>query len=156
MITDTLLILRQYKTMNLTSIIDYNICIGNIQELFTKLTCIQQQLQSQSVDSGLDNVISDLQQINNDLSSIFRTNGTKNIKDIISVAMGNDFYNNLEKTDESHIFDAITTYLHPISYIVLPWKSGDQSKVGSPLIAKNRIVEDYMIVEKSNNFDVEK
>ena len=153
MITDTLLILRQYKTMNLTSIIDYNICIGNIQELFTKLTCIQQQLQSQSVDSGLDNVISDLQQINNDLSSIFRTNGTKNIKDIISVAMGNDFYNNLEKTDESHIFDAITTYLHPISYIVLPWKSGDQSKVGSSLIAKNRIVEDYMIVEKSNNFD---
>ena len=56
MITDTLLIIRQYKNMNLTSIIDYNICIGNIQELFTKLTDIQQQLKTHSAENGLDNV----------------------------------------------------------------------------------------------------
>ena len=153
MITDTLLIIGQYKKMNLTSTIDYNVCIGNIQELFAKLTRIQEQLKSYAAENKFDNVISELQQVNNDLSSIFRTSGTKNIKDIISVAMGNDFYNNLEKIDDTNVFNAITTYLHPISYIVLPWKCGVRSKTGSSIIAKNRIVEDYMIVESSDTFD---
>ncbi len=73
--------------------------------------------------------------------------------DVISVAMGNEFCNDLDNNDPTHIYDAIKTYVHPISYVVFPWKGNDQNKSGKQIIAKNKIVEDFMIVERSNNFD---
>ena len=72
--------------------------------------------------------------------------------DIIMVSMGYDFLRDLLGQDSTGIFDVIKTYAHPISYIVLPWRGKDQKNKGKK-IAKNRIVEDFTIVETSNNFD---
>ena len=153
MITDTLLIIKYYKSIDLITTCDYNTCVRNIEDIFKRLNVMKNKINDNTVETGLDNIITDLQQINNELSSIFRTNGTKNITDVISVAMGNDFCNDLENADSKHIYDAIKTYVHPISYIVFPWKGNDQNKSGENFIAKNKIVEDFMIVERSNNFD---
>ena len=153
MITDTLLITKYYKSTDLITTSDYNTCIRIIEEIFQKLTTMKNKLTKNLLGNDLDNIITELQEINNELSSIFRTNGTKNITDVINVAMGHEFSNNLDNSDDTHIYDAIKTYLHPISYIVFPWKGNDQNKSGKQIIAKNKIVEDFMIVEKSSNFD---
>jgi ATP-dependent Lon protease len=153
MITDTLLITKNYKAVDLITTSDYNTCVQNIEDIFKRLDIMKHKTNDSTIDSDLDNIITELQQINNELSSIFRTNGTKNITDVISVAMGNEFCNELDNNDPTHIYDAIKTYVHPISYVVFPWKGNDQNKSGKQIIAKNKIVEDFMIVERSNNFD---
>jgi ATP-dependent Lon protease len=44
--------------------------------------------------------------------------------------------------------------MHPISYIVIPWKNtNNKTKTGRTTISKNKIVEDYTIVDTCKNFD---
>jgi len=44
-------------------------------------------------------------------------------------------------------------YFHPIHFKILPWKNERKSATSEKLIQKNRIVEDFIIVEKSMNLD---
>jgi len=72
------------------------------------------------------------------------------VEDLITVAMGADFFGNLND-EKSDIFEVMCAYMHPTSYKVMPWKDSERKKTTK--IAKNRIVEDYMIVETSSNFE---
>ena len=44
-------------------------------------------------------------------------------------------------------------YVHPISYKAIPWKSDYNKNKNKKTLQKNRIVEDFMIVESSENLD---
>lgn len=152
MITQTILAVQRYKSMDIISASDMNICIQNLELLYKQLKNIENSLDNNREDNNFEDIITILQKINNELSALFRTTGTNNIVDIIMVAMGNDFLRDLLEMDSTGIFDVIKTYSHPISYIVLPWKGNDQ-KGKDKHIPKNRIVEDFTIVETSKNFD---
>ena len=152
MITETIIAVQKYKSMDIISASDMNICIQNLELLYKQLNNIELTLDAKQEKNNFDDLITVLQKINNELSALFRTTGTQNICDIIMVAMGNDFLRDLLGEDNSGIFDVIKSYTHPIGYIVLPWREEDQKKKKKN-IAKNRIVEDFTIVETSNNFD---
>ena len=152
MITDTILSAQRYKSMDIITASDMNICIQNLELLYKQLNSIDAILEKKQENNNFDDIITILQKINNELSALFRTTGTQSICDIIMVAMGTDFLRELLSSDEGGIFEVIKAYTHPISYIVLPWRGDDQKKKEKK-IAKNRIVEDFTIVETSNNFD---
>ena len=152
MITNTIISAQRYKSMDIITASDMNICIQNLEMLYAQLKSIDAILKKKQENNNFDDIITALQKINNELSALFRTTGTHNICDIIMVAMGNDFLRDLLSADSEGIFEVIKTYTHPISYIVLPWRGDDQKKTDKK-IAKNRIVEDFTIVETSNNFD---
>ena len=64
------------------------------------------------------------------------------------------FRKNFDKDELKDLYDIIKRYIHPISYKVLGWKNGKKDKSGiSKILQKNRIVEDFMIVESSKNLD---
>lgn len=149
MITKTIIAVQKYKIMDILSASDINICIQNLETLFKNLTNLSIKLEN-STRKGFDDIISDLQKINNELSSLFRNTGTHNIESLITVAMGIEFFKYLKSTDTNKIFEVILEYVHPISYKVMAWR--DEPKRKKP-IAKNRIVEDFMIVETAKNFD---
>jgi hypothetical protein len=65
--------------------------------------------------------------------------------------MGNDFLKKIKDDFPNSIFDVICAYTHPISYKVVQWKDDVRKKTTT--VAKNRIVDDIMIVETTNNFD---
>ena len=152
MITDTILAVQKYKAMDIITASDMNICIQNLEILYKQLKSIDTVLDKKRENNNFDDIITILQKINNELSALFRTTGTQSISDIIMVAMGNDFLRDLLSSDSEGIFEVIKTYTHPISYIVLPWRGEDQKGKGKK-IAKNRIVEDFTIVETAKNFD---
>jgi hypothetical protein len=150
MITKTILAVQKYKEMDIVGASDMNTCIQNLEVLYKDLHNLEIRINNPG-KQDFEDCITTLQKINNELSALFRTTGTENIESLISVAMGSDFLKKL-KTDETGIFEVISTYVHPISYKVMAWRD-DKNKKKSKTLAKNRIVEDFMIVETSNSFD---
>ena len=150
MITKTILAVQKYKGIDIISASDLDISIRNLECLYNSLNKLKLILESDS-KINFDEVIGKLQHINNELSAIFRSYGTEKLDDLIAVAMGIDYHSTLLN---SEIYDVIRSYVHPIGYKALPWKDkhAAKKKKGS-ILAKNRIVEDYMIVETSRDFD---
>ena len=158
MITNTILAVQKYKTMDIISASDMNICMQNLETLYKQLNVIDEKLNFGAKNRNFDEIITLLQKINNELSALFRTTGTQYITDLIMVAMGSDFLKSVDENDCTRSVEVIKEYVHPISYIVLPWRGKKGRHYGSAknkkqAIAKNRIVEDFMIVETSTNFD---
>jgi hypothetical protein len=148
MITETIIAVQKYKIMDIISASDINICIQNLESLYKELNNINYKIENKK---NIDDVINDLQKINNELSAIFRTSGTLHIQNLITVAMGSEFLKSIITSDSKDVFEVIKEYIHPISYKVLPWRN--ENKKSGKKIQKNRIVEDFMIVESSKNFD---
>lgn len=148
MITNTILAVQKYKIMDIISASDINICIQNLEVLYKDLIRLNTLIARRKT---FDDIINDLQKINNEISALFRTSGTYDIEDLLIVAMGNDFVKKCNAQDDEGIFSVIKNHIHPISYKVMNWR--DDKKKNTKKLHKNRIVEDFMIVETSKNFD---
>merc|ERR1712093_855370 len=101
MITQTILAVQKYKSMDIISASDMNICIQNLELLYKQLKSIDTSLEKNREHNNFEDVITVLQKINNELSALFRTTGTQNIEDIIMVSMGNDFLRDLLGQDST-------------------------------------------------------
>ena len=66
--------------------------------------------------------------------------------------MVNDYTNQIINENNKPLYDVIKKYTHPISYKLLDWKPNSK-KSNKQKLAKNRIVEDYMLVETADSLD---
>jgi len=146
-LTNTIISIQSYKSKGIFSVSELNICFNSIEHIFEELNKIEKN----GYDSlkNYENIINLLQKINNDISLVFKSFGTKNLQDLLIISMGVDFIDNIDKCDLD-IFNILKKYIHPIGYKTMSYDN--LSKKTTP-IAKNKIVEDFMIVEKSKNFD---
>ena len=108
-------------------------------------------LESNENHLDFDEIITRLQKINNELSSIFRNFGTQYIEDLITVAFASDFIQKTINDENKAKYELIQKYVHPIGYKAMTWKENDGKN--KKILAKNRIVEDFMIVESAKNFE---
>ena len=97
-----------------------------------------------------------LQGVREKLVQIFKYNGTKSIEDILNLYYGSDYIKKFCSNKENkNKYTVINQFCHPISFINLTWK--DHNKPNEPVnkktIAKNKIVEDHMIVENSETLE---
>ena len=102
MIGDTILAVQGYKTRDIIGTSELNICIQELETLYEDLNNINIKIHTISKKTDINNIIAQLQKINNELSSMFRSFGTKNIEDLVAVAFATDF---IQKniTDEHRI-----------------------------------------------------
>ena len=147
----TILAVHRYKFMDILGANDINVCVKALETLFSQLTEIQDKIDAKE---KLDNdaIITKLQDINNDLSVLLKSFGTDSMDDLITVCFGSDFVDSILTDDNRSKYELIRKYVHPIGYKVMVWKGDKKSKTGQPL-SKNRIIEDFMIVETADNFD---
>jgi endopeptidase La len=154
-IQKTILSAQKYKFLDIMTANDLNICIQSLETLFTQLNTIRYPvIKKHKYDR--EQIINKLQEINDELAGLFRSFGTESIKDIINICCGHDFIKeNVINEDLLGRYELITQYIHPISYKTMAWR-GD-SKPGSnskrKVLQKNRIIEDFMIIETAENFD---
>jgi len=151
MITNTILAIQRYKTKDIIGASELNVCIQGLEGLYTELNILKVMVESNEKHIDFDEILTRLQKINNELSSIFRNFGTHNIEDLIVVAFASDFIKKTITEENKDKYELIEKYVHPISYKALAWKDSDGNNK-KPL-AKNRIVEDFMIVESAENFE---
>jgi len=153
MITETILAVQRYKVLDIISASELNVCIQSLEPLYADLDNISIILQKNRKKTDYEDIVNRLQKINNELSVLFRTFGTQHIEDLVSVAMGSAFIKTIVGDDREELYEIIKRYVHPISYKVMTWKDEKPDEQATRALAKNRIVEDFMIVEKGENFD---
>ena len=142
----------KYKTMDIIGASDINICLQNIESLQNNIINIQTILQN-NTKINYNDLFERVQKINNEFSSIFKLYGTEHMDDVINVCYGKEYVQSLKEKNEL-LYNLINTFIHPIKYKVLVWKDSHKisKNINSKLI-KNRIVEDYMIVDHAKTLD---
>jgi len=154
-IQDTILYVQKYKLLDIIDAGELNICIQNLEKLYESTNNIITLLTNKKNLIDFNDIINKLQQINNDLSSNFRLYGTKSIEYVLDVCFGSEYINDNIKENNSSLYEVVKKYIHPINYKVLDWKVDDNKKNEKikKKLAKNRIIEDFMLVETSETLD---
>jgi len=128
-IQKTIIHVQKNKTLDILGISDVSSCIEKLSELSKKL----EEITSVKLTST-DTIITSLQLINNELSSLLKNYGTENLEDLLLICFGN---NNKITTNENEYnkFELLKKYFHPTSYKVIPKK--DEIKKKDDIDEKN-------------------
>lgn len=155
MIERTILSYHNYKVVDILTSNDITISIQYLEKIYQNLEVIESDVHSKSM---LD-MVEEINLIRSELSSIFRNYGTQNINDLLEVTFGKGYMKTLVVTNDGGSqwdhdkFEVLKMFFHPISFKSLNWKNDKKSATNDKLIQKNKIVEDFVIVEKSSNLD---
>lgn len=160
MIERTILAHHQYKIMDILSSNDVNLSIQYLEKIYRNLEGIENDMCSKSLLETSD----DINLIISELSSIFRNYGTQCMHDILEVTFGINYkkcasiatttnVQNVQPDWDHDKFAVLKMYFRPINFKMLTWKNDKKSATSDKLIQKNKIVEDFVIVEKSANLD---
>jgi ATP-dependent Lon protease len=158
MIQRTILAQHQYKLVDVLSANDINLSVQYLEKIYQNLDGIEAGLHSASGKTMLE-LKYEIKLIMSELSSIFRNYGTHSISDLLEVTIGSEYVKNSSApasagTEWDHKkYEVLKMYFHPTYFKILPWKNDKKSATSEKLIQKNRIVEDFLIVEKSTNLD---
>jgi endopeptidase La len=162
MIQRTILAQHQYKLVDILSANDINLSVSYLEKIYKNLDMIEAGLQCGSSSKTVLELRYEIKMAMSELSSVFRNYGTQSISDLLEVTIGSEFIKYASAsasgtalaTDwDSKKYEVLKVYFHPIYFKVLPWKNDKKSATSDKLIQKNRIVEDFLIVEKSLNLD---
>ena len=124
----TILHVQKNKMFDILGVSEVNNCI----HLLFELTKSIKEINIASLEKeNTDNAINILQNINNELSSLFKIYGTELFEDLLWICFGNNSINVYATSDlEKHKFELLKKYFHPTSYKILNSnlnKSSDKS-----------------------------
>ena len=147
----TIIAVQRYKTLDVFGANELNVCVQSLEGCFMTLGTLQNNGEAKLTESA---IVSQLQDVTNELSTLFRTFGTDSIEDLLSVCFGADYATTHFNTPQlSARYDLMKEHVHPIGYKIMAWKADTQTKENAAPLRKNRIVEDFMIVETGENLD---
>ena len=141
-IQKTILYVQKNKMLDILGVSDVTDCIDKLTEISKQ---IQDLFEINNTKTNTEMLINNLQIINNELSSLFKTFGTENLEDLLLICFGNNNKIICGDLDVSK-FELLKKYFHPTSYKVIN-KKDDGIKIKS----KKQIDEN--IDEKTNNLD---
>ena len=148
-IRKTILSTRDYKRYELISASELNICIQGLNNLYSQLQKLLQQFTS---ETNYDNILKDLQNVVNELSTLMKTFGTFNMQDLIEICFGIDYLKSVLTPQNNEKYKLLQKYFHPTGYNVMIWKA-DKTGINKKEINKSRIVDDITIVDCAETFD---
>ena len=165
MIERTILSHNNYKIMEILTSNDLNMSIQYLEKIYQNLENVESNINNKPIMETIE----EIRLTEGELSSIFRNYGTQNVEDLIQVTFGSDYLKNINKTMvvnanananivhqyewDHDKFAILKMHFHPIHFKILTWKNEKKSATNDKLIQKNKIVEDFVIVEKSSNLD---
>lgn len=155
MIEKSIVATQRYKTLDIYGSNELTICIHELHSIFFSLEkLLEPMIENKPINELY--YINKLQDITNVLSISFRTFGTESFDDLITVCFGKQFVSNNFTTDAVlDKYEIIKNFVHPIGYKIIHWKN-EQKKTSvsnETVLKKNRIVEDFMIVEDAVDLD---
>ena len=113
-IEKTMFHINKNKLLGIVTVIDVNICTNKLYELNLQIKRLSHDIISNAI-CDIEQKISELQTINNELSSMIKNYGTYSLIDLLTICFGNDINTN---NDDSK-FDLLKKYFHPICYKIL-------------------------------------
>ena len=117
MILYTLLGVQKYKILNFFSAKEFNLCIQGLETINEHLNNINILVKNKQYDQ--EDILNRLQDINNEISQIFRSYGTLHMKDLLQVCFGIKYVDSIDDKDKYYL---INKFIHPIGYKIMDWK----------------------------------
>jgi ATP-dependent Lon protease len=141
----TILHVQKNKMLNVINVSEMNNCINvlfDLSKILNELGTIDQEN-----PSNTDAVINKLQNINNELSTLFKMIGTELFEDFLWICFGNNSVNTYAISDmDRNKFELLRKYFHPTSYRLIT--SDKKSETG-----KQHSSDDNVLTETSKNLD---
>jgi ATP-dependent Lon protease len=107
----TILHVQKNKTFDILGISEVNNCINSLSSLNDKINSFVEKMSNVETEE----VITNLQHINNDLSSILKNYGTETLEDLLLICFGNTTANDVD----IHKYDLLKRYFHPTGYKII-------------------------------------
>ena len=149
LIQKTIISIQKYKQLDVLGANELNIATQTLEKIYIELSSNTILVKNKS---NITNVSKNLDEIRNELNTIFKLYGTENIQDLLNICYGDDYINTI-KWDNSK-YQVIEKYFHPINFKIMPWKQDTKrDSDSSKSIEKNKIIEDFVIVEKADNLE---
>ena len=147
-IQKTILHVQKNKMLDIIGISEVNNCIHLLFELSKSI----KEINIASLEKeNTDNAINILQNINNELSSLFKIYGTELFEDLLWICFGNNSINAYATTDlEKQKFELIKKYFHPTSYKIL---NSNLNKGSDKSLTEETAAATSVLSEKSKNLD---
>ena len=141
----TILHVQKNKMLNIINVSDMNNCINVLFDLSKILNEIGTLDQENTLNT--DAVINKLQNINNELSTLFKMIGTELFEDFLWICFGNNSVNTYAISDmDRNKFELLKKYFHPTSYRLI---TSDKK----PETGKHNSSDDNILTETSKNLD---
>ena len=147
-IQKTIISSQKYKLYDILGANELNICVSSLNNIFEDINDIKKELENVIITEEIAN--KKIEDIKEDLIAIIKNFGTDSIEDLIFLILGEDYIE--EQINNSHLrekYNILLKYAHPINLKAMAWKNEVDSTKKKPL-HKNRIIEDYMIVENAD------
>lgn len=174
-IQSILISIQNYKYHQIIGANDVNVAMNSMESLFVELsnnTIILNEKQNINYVKIKNNIAN----IKKDLFNNIKLYGTKNFIDFVNICVQDKYITQLCSTASSETncevpFDGSSSdlyqlqgkislmlkYFHPINFKLLTWKKeykkGNSKLSNKKVLEKNKIVEDFQIIEYSNQFD---
>uniref|UniRef100_A0A6C0KHS6 Lon proteolytic domain-containing protein n=1 Tax=viral metagenome TaxID=1070528 RepID=A0A6C0KHS6_9ZZZZ len=154
----TIISIQKNKRLDILNSNEMHLAMKNIEEISEDIIKIKQMNELNKKKSNYDDIINRLQIINTQLSSLFKLYGTENIEDLLVICFGNVYIDSQLTENNKDTWDIIKKIVHPVSYKLMSWKLPIVSPVKKDVnfkvsFAKNKIVEDFMIVDEAETFE---
>ena len=152
-IKKTILAVNQYKIMDVLGSSEFQLCIHSLETIFINLSELLKIIKEPYNENV---IINSIKEFTSELSGLFRTFGTNNIDDLFFICLGKDYLSqNMLSKQDCNKLEIMRKYLHPFAYNVISWNNSDNSSSSSKSksLKKNRIIEDFMIVQQASNLE---
>ena len=150
-IGDTVVAIQKFKLMDIYGANELNICVSTLEKLFNDTIKVY-EIFSNNLSSNKE-IESLINNIKTDLLIVIKNFGTENLDDLIYLILGTSNLNNIlndELVKDKYVL--LKKFSHPISFKSVTWKQ-DIENQNKKYLVRNRIIEDTMIVENSENLD---
>ena len=124
-VENTIIYVQKYKVLDILNSSKLNEAIQKLLDVNSSLMVLLDYTKTNKNFKNKDEILDKLQNINNELSFIFRSYGTKNIADVLNVVFGPSYIENSHFDDSR--FSLIKKFIHPVSYKVLDWKPNSKN-----------------------------
>jgi ATP-dependent Lon protease len=144
-IQKTIIHVQKNKFLDILGISDVNTCIERLGDLSKKIQEVSEN------KTNTDVLINNLQQINNELSSLLKSYGTDSLDDLLLICFGN---NSKIMTEDSQYdkFELLKKYFHPTSYKVINKKDDSKQKKPDEYIDDTSNLTCYDVVSSYKQF----
>lgn len=160
-IQNTILSMHQYKSMDLFSNSDTNICMTILHELYEKTQEIYEIADTQS---NIEIIIESLQTIIDKLAVIISKYGTKKFDDLLFICFGSQYLQQINENNYlQNKIELIRKFVHPINYKNIYWKQDDENKQTIRgqnetdydifTLCIDKFSDSILQIEKSNNYE---
>lgn len=120
---------------------DAAIAIGNLGKAREAISSITSDMLK-----DIETTAAALQTANDNLAAAFRTAGTRSIVDLLKICEGPSLAESLDLQGHD-VWALLKLFFTPTSYRYIPWKKDNHFHPPGKRLAKDRIVDDFMLVE---------